>query len=227
MQVKHDDFEKESYMIITDIVEVNVSKSKKKTAYKIFIDDDYAFLLYRQDIKIYQLEINSEVTSSIYDKIIEETVYRRAKQKAMAILKYMDRTEKELFIKLKEAFYTEDITLRTIEYLKSYNYLNDERFASYYIRTKMNTLSKLTIKTKLIQKGINMNVLEKIMDIEYDTPMNDIDPEILAINKAINKKCKDTKELDWEGKQKLIASLYRKGFDLDKVYTCLNSEIIY
>lgn len=214
-------------MIITDIVEVNVSKSKKKTAYKIFIDDEYAFLLYRQDIKIYQLDTDSEITSSLYDKIIKETVFRRAKQKAMAILKYMDRTERELFIKLKEAFYTEDITLLTIEYLKSYNYLNDERYTSNYIRSKMNTQSKFTIKTKLIQKGINKKVLEKIIAIEYNSSMNDIDPEILAINKAINKKCKDVKGLNWENKQKLIASLYRKGFDLEKVHTCLNSEQIY
>jgi regulatory protein len=210
-------------MIITDIIEVNVGRSKKKSAYKIYIDDDYAFLLYRQDIKVYQLETSTEITSLLYDKIIEETVYRRAKQKALAILKYMDKTEKELYTKLKDAYYTDEIALRTIEYLKGYSYINDERYASYYIRLHKNTKSKLAIKTKLKQKGINKDVLEKISAIEYDIVTNDMDPEILAINKAILKKCKDISNLNWEDKQRIIASLYRKGFDLDKVYKSFNS----
>ena len=53
--------------------------------------------------------------------------------KSITILKYMDRTEKELYIKLKDAYYTDDIINRTIEYLKEYNYINDERYAMNYI----------------------------------------------------------------------------------------------
>ncbi|TAH72171.1 MAG: hypothetical protein EWM47_03875 [Anaerolineaceae bacterium] len=208
-------------MIITDIVETNIGSAKKKTAYKVYIDYDYAFLLYKQDIKAYQIEIGSEINSELYDKIIEETVYRRAKQKSLAILKHMDRTERELYKKLKDAYYTDIITSRTIEYLKGYNYIDDRRYASNYIRIKKNTMSKLSIKTKLIQKGINKEILEKIIAIEYDVDDYNTDPEILAINKAIHKKHYDIKDLSWDEKQKLIASLYRKGFDLDKINSCL------
>lgn len=208
-------------MIVTDIVEIKVGRANKKTAYEIYIDYDYEFLLYKQDIKVYQLEIATEITSELYDRIIEDTVFRRAKQKAMAILKYMDRTEKELYSKLREAHYTDNIIDRTIEYLKEYHYIDDERYASNYIRFRKNTLSSFSIKTKLIRKGINKDVLEKIIAIEYDIEMNDADPEIVAINKAISKKYRDITDLNYEDKQKLIASLYRKGFDLDKINRCL------
>lgn len=208
-------------MIITDIVELKIGHSNKKTAYKIYIDYTYAFLLYKQDIKEYQIEIEREITSELYDKIIEDTVYRRAKQKALAILKHMDRTEKELYSKLKDAHYTDIIIEETIEYLKGYSYIDDERYASNYIRLKKNTLSLLSIKAKLIQKGINKENLEKIIAIEYATDENEADPEIVAINKAILKKYKDTTDLNYEDKQKLIASLYRKGFNLDKINRCI------
>lgn len=204
-------------MIITDIEEIKIGRNKNKTAYRIYIDNDYAFLLYGQDIRAYQLKTNEEITSITFDKIIEETVFRRAKQKALAILKYMDRTQKELYIKLKEAYYTDEIIIRTIGYLKDYKYLDDERYASYYIRSRKNTKSKFALKTKLIQKGINKEVLEEIIAIEYNVSDQEMDPEIIAITKAINKKYKDISSLSYEEKQKLIASLYRRGFNLDKI----------
>lgn len=208
-------------MTITDIEEIKVGYSKKRTAYKIYIDNDYAFLLYNQDIKKYQLRIDYELSSDIYNIIIEDIVYRRAKQKAFAILKYMDRTERELYEKLKEAFYTDDIIERTINYLSENNYINDRRYASNFIRLRKNTLSMLSIKTKLIQKGINKELLEEIILIEYVNEECEEDPEITAINKAIHKKYRTTTDLNWDEKQRLIASLYRKGFDLSKIQHCL------
>lgn len=68
-------------MIITDIVKFTVGRNKNKTAYKIFVDDEFSFLLYSQDIKAYRLEVGTEITPLLYDRIITETVYRRAKQK--------------------------------------------------------------------------------------------------------------------------------------------------
>lgn len=210
-------------MIITDIVKFTVGRNKNKTAYKIFVDDEFSFLLYSQDIKAYRLEVGAEVTPLLYDRIITETVYRRAKQKALAILKHMDRTEKELYIKLKDAYYTDDIINRTIEYLKEYNYINDERYAMNYIRLKKGIQSSLAIKTKLNQKGINKEIIEKIITKEYNESSEDIDYEILAINKAIHKKYRNPHDLSREDKQKLVASLYRKGFSIDKIRKCLNS----
>lgn len=208
-------------MIITDIIEINIGRNKTKNAYKIYIEEDFAFLLYSQDIKQYQIDIGKEITADIYERIIEDTVYRRAKNRALTLLKHTDRTEKEIFIKLKEAYYANDIIERTIKYLKAYNYLNDERYARNYISTRIHKYSKLALETKLLQKGINKEVLEMIIAEEYEYSDEGDDPEVLAINKIINKKCEDVTGLTWEEQQKLINFLYRKGFDLDKIHKCL------
>lgn len=211
----------ENFMIITDIKEIDIGRNKKKTAYKVYIDNEYSFLLYWQDLKEYHIEIQAEISLELYDRIIEDTVYRRAKQKSLAILKYMDKTEKELYNKLREAYYTDIIIERTIAYLKEYNYIDDERYASNYIRVRKNSYSILSIKTKLYHKGINKDIVEKIIAIEYDYEDPNADPEVVAINKTILKKNKDINILTQEERQKLIASLYRKGYDLDKIYLCL------
>lgn len=60
---------------------------------RVYIDNEYVFLLYANDIRRYKLEEGMELTKEQYMRIIDETIFRRAKQKALAILKRMDRTE--------------------------------------------------------------------------------------------------------------------------------------
>jgi regulatory protein len=204
-------------MVVTRFEELEQSKVK------VYIDEEYAFLLYQKDIKQYKLEEGAVITSENYVKIIEDTVFRRAKQKAVAILKFMNRTEQELRKKLSEAEYTDSIIDRTIAYLYEYGYIDDERYAAAFVRSKMNTKSKLVIKTLLIQKGINKEIINNIFMAEYSDDDKE-DPELLAIKRAIAKKTKSLEDLTPEKKQKLLASLYRKGFDLSKIKQILFEE---
>lgn len=197
-------------MVITRMEELEKSKVK------IYIDEEYAFLLYQKDIKYYKLEENSAISLEVYEKIIEDTVLRRAKQKALAILKFMDRTEQELSRKLAEAGYTKEIIARTLSYVYEYGYLNDERYAAAYVRSKKNTKSKLIIKTVLIQKGIRKEIIDQVFETEYGEDAQE-DAELMAIKKAISKKTKSPEDLTPEEKQKLLASLYRKGFEISKI----------
>ncbi len=135
---------------------------------------------------------------------------RRAKQKAMAILKYMDRSEQELRQKLKQSDYTETIIEAAIEYVKKFHYLDDERYAMNYIRFKKNTKSKRQLQTELSQKGIRKEYIDLAFQEEYDD-------EELAIQKAVSKKTSDVDSLSQEEKMKLASSLYRKGFKMDLI----------
>jgi regulatory protein len=198
-------------MIITRLEELDKSKVK------VYIDEEYAFLLYQKDIKLFQLEEGGDISAEIFHKIHTDTVLRRAKQKALAILKFMDRTEYELRRKLFEADYTEEIISQTIDYVYEYGYLNDERFAASFVRLKKNNKSKKVLRLELSQKGIKNEIIDKIFTSEYIEEEDTQDPECVAIQKAIAKKTKAPECLSSEEKQKLMASLYRKGFDIDKI----------
>ncbi|HBY71787.1 MAG TPA: hypothetical protein DEG06_06050, partial [Lachnospiraceae bacterium] len=88
--------------------------------------------------------------------------------------------------------------------------------ASLYIRDRKHRKSRLVLKMELSRKGISKDILDPIFETEYQEEGRE-DPEIIAIKKAIAKKNVDTEQLTWEEKQKLIASLYRKGFAVDKI----------
>lgn len=191
-------------MIVSKLEELTKGKVK------VYIDGEYHFLLYRKDINTYKLQENEPVSEKVYEEIIQDTVLRRAKQKAMAILKYMDRTEQELKQKLKQADYTECIIESAMEYVKMFHYLDDERFAANYIRYKKNSKSKRQLQTELMQKGIRKEYIDKAFDEEYVG-------EDSAIQKAITKKTLDIDSLTPEEKMKLASSLYRKGFKMDQI----------
>ncbi len=198
-------------MVITSLVEIDKNK------YKVYIDHNYAFLLYQKDIDVYGLKEEEEISDYDFNKIIEDTVFRRAKQKALAVLKFKDRTEQELRGKLSETGYPPEIIDRTINYVTEYGYLNDERFVGAFIRERKNIKSKMVIRMQLVQKGAEKELIDRMMRLEYEESEDNQDAELIAIQKAIAKKTKNTKELNFEEKQKLLASLYHKGFSIEKI----------
>lgn len=191
-------------MIITKLEQID----KKK--FKIYIDYEYCFMLYNTDIKKYKIVENEDISEETYHEIMEDTVYRRAKQKALAILKYMDRTEQELESKLKQAYYSDEIINRTIEYIRSYHYIDDARYTSNYINSKKSTKSKRQIQAELYRKGIDKTLIEQSFESELQS-------DDMAIQKAIHKKTDNPENMTFEEKQKLIASLCRKGFQYEDI----------
>lgn len=185
-----------------------------KNRVKVFIEEEYAFLLYSSDIKKYDLEVQKVVSEELIKQIIEETVFRRAKQKAMAILKRMDRTEFELREKLKHEEYVDEIIERTIEYVKSYYYIDDKRYLENYIRVHQAKKSIRQIKQELKYKGIALNDFNVALEVMDDQR---------AIERAIQKKMKNKKTLDVLQKQKLITYLYQKGFTSDDIKHAVQS----
>lgn len=203
-------------MVITRLEELPKSKVK------VYVDDIYAFLLQQKELEQYKLSEDKIITQEEYDKIMEETVIVSAKQKALSVLKFMDRTEQELRDKLKDAGFIQEVIDCTIAYCYEYGYLNDERYASYYIRDRMNTKSKMIIRNELLHKGIDKDTIDEIIRAEYENNDKDEDVELSAIRKAIAKKTKNPEDLSPQDKQKLIASLYRKGFEFNKIREIIN-----
>lgn len=197
-------------MIVTKLEEIDKGKVK------VYIDNEFHFCLYRKDLMVYQLGEKDVISDLVYQDIYINVILRRAKQKALAILKYMDRTEQELILKLKQADYTDNIISDVITYIKKYHYIDDLRYAISYIRSKKDTKSKRQIYGELIQKGVTKENIEQAFCEEYED-------EDTALQKAIKKKTHDINNLPEEEKVKLISSLYRKGFQLDSIKKYINS----
>ena len=197
-------------MLITQLIKV------KKTGLKVFIDEEYAFLLSEDELDKYNLKEGDNITMELYEELRDKVVYPRAIQKALSLLKFMERCEQELRSKLVQEAYPQEVVDRVIDYVYHYGYLDDKRFASGFVRSRKNRKSKLMIKTELLQKGVARELIDLVLQEEYEGEESE-DAELTAIQKAIAKKTGNPSALSPEDKQKLIASLYRKGFDLSKI----------
>ncbi len=206
-------------MLITKLEQLEKSKVR------VYIDEAFAFQLTEGELERLTLKEGQSILPEQYEKLIELLVYPKAIEKALSILKFMDRCEQELRFKLSRADYNEEIIDRVIEYVKHYGYLNDERFATAFVKSRKNKKSKLMIKNELQQKGISKDIIQTVLEAEYEAEDSE-DGEMVAIRKAIAKKTKAPENLTDKEKQKLIASLYRKGFDLSKVKQSLDKFYI-
>ena len=200
-------------MRITDVVELDKKRSK------VFIDGEFAFVLYKGELRDFGIKTGADLGQETYEEITGTVLSKRAKLRAMNLLQKKDYTEKQLRDKLKEGLYPSDLVDEAIEYVKSYKYLDDDRFARDYITYHMSLRSRNRILQDLTGKGISKDQILSIMEEIYGQEESDVEDE--QIQKLLLKKHYDN-EMDYKEKQKLMAFLVRRGYSLDKVKRAMN-----
>ena len=106
-------------MTVTRIEELSRSRCK------IYLEDSFAFVLYKGELRSYGLKEGQEITEEAYRDIMENLLPRRAKLRAMNLLKNRSYTEKQLYDKLKAGDYPEEIIEQALDYVRSYHYIDD------------------------------------------------------------------------------------------------------
>ena len=136
---------------------------------------------------------------------------KESRKKAMFLLQKQDRTEVQLRDKLKQSGFADIDIDDGIQYVKDFHYLDDERFAQNYIRYGSQNKSRQKLKIALMQKGISAEVIERALMDEY------CGDEAIQIRTFLERKGFCLETTSPEERQKMIASLYRKGFRIDDI----------
>jgi regulatory protein len=181
-----------------------------KGRYKIYLDEQFAFVLYKGELRRFKIELNNELIETDYEEIMNDIILKRAKRRTLYLLNDMDRTEQQVRTKLKEGFCPSHIIDKAIEYAKGYHYINDDSYARRYIEYKSTSKSKLVIVSELRNKGIDKEIIDRIYE---ENEINDNN----AIIKLIHKKKIDLVEADKDQLRKLYMYLSRKGFQYEDI----------
>lgn len=207
-------------MTVTDI------KDYKKGKYEVYLNDEFAFVLYKSELKTYGVKVSAELSQSTIDEIVDVVLTKRCKKRAMNLLLKGDMTEMKLRSKLQDGRYPENVIDAAIKYVKSYNYIDDRRYAMSFISFKSATDSKNTIRRKLIERGVSKDIIDSCIEEYYVEDELNINVEKELIEKLLRKKCKDFSNIEYTEKQKLIASVMRKGFSYYDVESVLEGLVI-
>lgn len=136
---------------------------------------------------------------------------KSARDCALSLLEYRDRTEWELSGKLAEQGYEPEEIQETLTFLKKYHYVDDAEYTRRYISAASSRKSIRRIRQELIQKGVD----REILDAGFEEA--EIDEEAL-IRSCLRKKGYQPGQRMEEGAyRKMMASLSRKGFSFDGI----------
>lgn len=190
---------------MNDIV-IETIDSVGKGKIRVTFDTGLSCLLYRGEARGLNLSEGGVISQSDYDYMLKEVIGKRAKRRAMHLLEQMDRTEKQLRDKLLGNEYPESCIDMAIEYVKSYHYIDDERYACNYVRFAQEKKSRQRIKQDLMRKGISRDLIEFALEEEFESD------EIAQIQELLVKKHFQYEEAEQKEFQKIYNFLLRRGF---------------
>lgn len=191
---------------------VTRTESLTKTKYKVDLDGQFAFVLYKGELSRYGVKEGAELTEETVDEIYNTVLLKRAKKRAMHLLEDMDRTESGLREKLRQGLYPAEIIEKAIDYVRSFGYLNDARYAENFILSRRNSKSRKEIHALLLGKGIS----DEEISIAFENCYGNQE-EQEAVCRILEKKRVDPKTADDREMQKIYGYLARKGFRYETI----------
>lgn len=206
-------------MIVTKVIQYD----KKKVL--VEIDEHFTFPIYKTELQKFHLVEGNEVLPEFYRELTEEILPKRVKVRAMKLLEKRPYTRETLRRKLLEGKYPNCFVETALDYVTSYGYIDDMKYAEDYINCHIERRSKKQILQELIKKGVAKEVFDAVwLELENSNELVDEAEQIKAI---FRKKHFEPQTADYAQKRKMFQYLYRKGYDINCIQNCMQFEEEY
>lgn len=196
-------------MLVTQISEVSKSRSR------IYLDGQFAFILYKGELRQFHIKEGQELTEECYRQIMTEILPKRAKLRSMNLLQSRDYTRKQLEDKLRQGEYPQECIEEALSYVESYGYIDDNRYAEDYIEYHIQNKSRMRIETDLMRRGISKEVIRRAFEMLGDLGV--VQDEAAMIRDLLNKKKYSAYTATKQEQRKMYGFLYRKGFSSEAI----------
>ena len=174
------------------------------------------------------IKSGSEVTPEQLEELLTESARRKMMNKALDLLSMRDYSRRELSDKLVtkawEKKEQKDMDLGSLKQqasdicdrLEELGLLNEERFSRSYVDEliRRKHLSKSGLKTALIQKGVQRDIIETVLE-EVD-----IDP-VEQIRELLATKFKNRDLSDEKQKIRTVNALLRLGYRYNEIHAAM------
>ena len=188
---------------------------KTQGRYNVFVDGEFSFSLDEVQLVKLGLKKGNEIDETQLSELKNESDFGKNYVRVVDLISRRLRSERELRDYAFRKQWTRDNTERVIDRLRERGYLNDEKFAESFVRSRANTrnFSAKRMKVELQKKGIQPDIITKVLaeSDDYD--------EKTALNNLIIKK-----QNKYDDERKLIAYLARQGFSYDAIKSAMNDQ---
>ncbi len=196
----------------------------KEKRNKIYIDEEFAFVLYKGELRVYMIVEGKEIPEEIMEEIYQVVLPKRAKLRCMNLLQKRLYTRTEMKRKLIEGCYPESVVEEALSYVESYGYIDDHSYVRQYIACKSTKRSRMKIQLELRNKGISKECLEEVWEEMDDSDVKEC--ECKAIKNELRKRKYIQKEACYVERQKTISFLLKKGYEISLVKDVLDGNYL-
>ena len=130
---------------------------------------------------------------------------KEAVRRAMRLLMSRDRSERELLERLGREGFGPEETGTALEYVKSYGYVNDRRYAENYVMSAGGKKSRAALRSFLLDKGIREELIEEALTLAAGD-------ESVLIRRLLLKRAGQPHKLEDKELRRLYGYLARRGF---------------
>lgn len=139
---------------------------------------------------------------------------------ALKLLALRDRTRKEIAARLEKKKYSPENILAALEKLEEYGYVNDEKFARSYAKSRMASGRALRLaRLELIKKGVERELADRVSVELKQTSAEEFKSAQALVRRKMPGKIKGEKAL-----ARLAGLLARRGYSWDVVSKILKAS---
>ena len=204
-------------MLVTEVRKITDRK------YRIRLEDGVSFVLYAAEVRKYRIRQQEDLAEETIRQIMEEVLKKRACLRCLNLLKTSDRTVQQLTGRLRLDGYPEEVIRCALDYVASFHYTDDRRYAQNYVRMMSARKSRRQIETELIGKGVDHEVVRAALceaDAEAEEEGGLEKEAILALAR---KRGYDPGKADRDETARFYRYLMGKGFGYESVRSAFSS----
>ncbi len=144
------------------------------------------------------------------------------KNSAIKLLTFRDRTEKELRDRLTEKGFEEGEIEETLELLKGYGYIDDERYAKKFVSDGINVRGHGPgrIKIELLKKGVDREIIEAALENENPDPRE-------QIAQILGRRFSDSDLSNPKERSRILGYFARRGYAVRDVISAVNERCAF
>ena len=190
---------------------VAIEKLKRRKNWKICIFDSGEYLEVPDEIMVRSaLSTGIRLSQIKFAELKTESDTIRAKEKALRMLSYRTRSEKELIQSMRSSGIRQSIAEAVIGDLKRLHLIDDEEFAGKFINDliRRKPAGEFLLKAELQKKGISDAVIDRVINQAF----KEVSPVELARKGARHWLARHPRTLSNERQQKIAQYLYKRGF---------------
>ena len=181
-----------------------------KNKSKVFLEEGFAFVLYRAEISDWGIAEGEELSAEAYGRILQELLLPRAKEKALSLLEVQSRTCRQLRERLTREGYPQEAAEKVLDFLAEYHLTDDAAYARSYIAANQGKKSVKQMEWELLRKGVDREMISQVF--EEEEPQDE-----QAARRYLERKLRGQRDISDKERAKLWAGLARKGFSAEVI----------